>query len=208
MDRGSRGGWPNALPWRESTVMKYIIFLYGGSESGEASEGDESVLWSRSVQPGEEAYMRRSVLPAMRPCSDEDYRTGPAKLLSTAVRYSYVLDGDVVYWCMECDPGLVVVRFAPDASLAMAELRSPNPQFGGRVATDEELDHYDEDNEEESHQYNLIFDAWDAQFEEDRSKRWEVVDDETKGRFDAALAHVRRLDEKMASEHFQKQSSE
>lgn len=171
--------------------MKYIIFVYEGTDPEEAGE---PVLWSRSVPPGEEAYLRESVLPGMRPLSDEEYMAGPAKILNTAAHYSYVLDGEVVYWCVEWEPGLVVVRFALDASLALAELRSPNPEFGGREATDEELENYDEDNEERTHQYNLVFDAWDAQFDDDeRAEEWEVADDETKSRFDAALAHANRM---------------
>jgi hypothetical protein len=63
----------------------------------------------------------------MRPLSEQEYRSGSAKILSTAARYSYVLDGSVVYWGMEWEPGLVVVRFAPDTSLALAELCSLNP---------------------------------------------------------------------------------
>jgi hypothetical protein len=91
---------------------------------------------------------------------------------------------------VEWEPGLLVVRFAPDGSLALAERRSPNPEFGGREATEEELADYDEDNEEQAHQYRLVFDAWDAQLDEDEREDWEIVDDETKSRFDAALAHV------------------
>ncbi|RYG26754.1 hypothetical protein EON82_02115 [bacterium] len=167
--------------------MKYIIFVFEGTDP---EEPGERTLWSLTVAPGEQAYLRESVFPAMRPLSDAEYRTGPAKILGTAARYSYVLDGDVVYWCVEWEPGLVVLRFAPGESLAIAELRSPNPEFGGRAATEEELDKYDEDNEEEAHQYKLVFDAWDAQFDEEEREEWEVVDDETERRFDAALAHA------------------
>lgn len=167
--------------------MKYIIFLY---EDADPVETDEPVLWSCSVAPEEETYLREAVVPALRPLSEEAYRSGPAQILNTAARYSYVLDGSVVYWCVEWEPGLVVIRFAPDNSLAMAELRSPNPQFGGREATDEELSSYDEDNEEQSNQYHLIFDAWDAQFDPDARNAWEVVDDDTRIRFDAALAQA------------------
>ena len=175
----------------EYHIMQYIIFVYEGAEP---AEDDKPVLWSRPVPPGEEAYLRGSVLPAMRPLSDEEYRAGPARILDTAAHYSYVLDGDVVYWCIERAPGLVVVRFSPDGSMAQTELRSPNPEFGGRVATEEELENYDEDDEERAHQYSLVFDAWDAQFDEDeREEEWEVVDDETKSRFDAALAHAQRM---------------
>lgn len=165
--------------------MQYIIFVSEG-------EAAAPVLWSRSVAPGEETYLRELVFLALRPLSEEEYKSGPARILNTAARYSYVLDDDTVYWCVEWEPGLLVLRFTPDSALALAELRSPNPQFGGREATPEELANYDEDNEEEAHQYNLIFDAWDAQFDEDEREDWEIVDDETKRRVDIALETVRK----------------
>ena len=165
--------------------MKYIIF---------SEEGEESVLRSHSLGPTSEAYLRENILPVMRPLSDDEYIDGPAKILGTAARFSYVLDDEVVYRCVEWGPGLVVVKFAPDKSLAWAELRSPNPQFGGREATDEEIESYDDT--AENHQYNLVFDAWDAQFDEDELQEWQIVDDDTKNRFEAALAHVQMLGEK------------
>lgn len=151
---------------------------------------DEPVVWSRSIPPREEAYLCTAVFPVMRPLSEKEYRLGPAKIWTTAARYSYVLDGADVYWCVEWEPGLLVVRFAPDGSLALTTLRSPNPQFGGREATDDELDNYDEDNEEQTRQYNLIFNAWDAQFDREERIDWEIADDETKRRFAAAIAHA------------------
>lgn len=162
--------------------MKYIIF---------AEEDEKTVLRSQSLGPASEVYLREVVLPALRPLSDEEYSSGPVKILSTAAPFSYVLDDEIVYWCVEWEPGLLVVKFAPDKSLAQAELPSPNPQFGGREATDEELENYDED--AENHQYNLVFDAWDAQFDEEELQEWEVVDEDTKNRFEAALAHVQML---------------
>lgn len=167
--------------------MNYIIFIYEGTDP--ADPGNPA-FWSTSVPPAEEAYLREAVIPTMRLLSVEEYKEGPAKILSTAARYSYVLDGDVVYWCIEWEPGLVVVRFAPDGLMAMAEMRSPNPEFGGREATEEELESYDEEDEERLHQYKLVFDAWDAQFDEDEREDWELADDDTKGRFHAALAKV------------------
>ena len=167
--------------------MKYIIF---GDEDADPVASGEPVLWSRTVPTGEETYLRESVIPLMLPLSEEGYRSGPARILNTAAHFSYVLDGSVVHWCIEWEPGLVVIRFAPDCLLAWARIRSPNPQFGGREATDAELENYDEDNEEQDCQYRLIFDAWDAQFDPNARKDWAVADDDTKHRFDAALAPV------------------
>ena len=83
----------------------------------------------------------------MRPLLEDEYRSGPARILNTGARWGFVLDDSVVYWCVKWEPGLVTVRFAPDGTLAWAQLRSPNPQFGGREATAEELDSYDKSNE-------------------------------------------------------------
>ena len=156
--------------------MKYIIF---------SEEGEKPFMRSHSLRSSSETYLRETVLPVVRPISDEEYLDGPAKILSTFAPYSYVLDDEVVYWCAEWGTGLVVVRFAPDKSLAQAELRSPNPEFGGRVATDEEIENFDED--AENHQYKLVFDAWDAQFDDEELQEWEIVDDDTKN---LSLIHI------------------
>ena len=120
---------------QKTPAMQYILFVDEGADRAEA---DKPTWWARTVPPGEEAYLRALVFPTMRLLSPEDYRSGPATMRNTAARWSYVLDGSVVYWCVEWEPGLVVVRFTPDGSLAWAQIRSPNPQFGGREATEEE----------------------------------------------------------------------
>jgi hypothetical protein len=156
--------------------MKYLITI-----------DEETGLWSHPVGPEEEAYLRTVVFPSLRSLTEDEYRGIFAPILGTAAPYSYVLDGDMVYWCITWEPGLVVVQFAPDGSLALAERRSPNPQFGGREATEEELARYEEDNEEETRQYHLVFTAWDARFDEEEREDWGVEDDLIRSRFDAAL---------------------
>ena len=54
----------------------------------------------------------------------------PAAILHTFARYSYIIYRNNVYWCAEWEPGLIVVRFSPDGSLAWTALRSPIPNFG------------------------------------------------------------------------------
>jgi hypothetical protein len=170
--------------------MRYIIF---------SGTPEEPIPLSHPLRESSEAYLRESVFPALRPLSDDEYVNGPAKLLSTAGRSSYVLDGEDVYWCIEGGAGLVVVKFSPNGSMASAELRSPNPEFGGRKATAEEIENFDED--AENPQYNLVFDAWDAQFDEEELEEWESVDDHTRSRFETALAHADRLGRETAEEY-------
>lgn len=172
--------------------MHYIINVEVNGETWEMLRGP--------VQPGDEEYLRETVVPITRPLTDEDYMNGPAAILHNwMVRSSYVLDGDDVFWCVEWEPGLLVIRFSPDATMAWAAMRSPNPCFGGREATEEELDAYDED--AENPQYHLVFHAWDAQFEEDRRQDWQVVDETTRRRYEAALAHVNSLGERMRKQY-------
>jgi hypothetical protein len=164
--------------------VRYIIFT---------DEDGEKVIRSSPLSPTSEAYLRDVALPALRPLSDEAYVDGPAEIVGTLARSSYVLDDEVVYWCVEWPPGLLVVRLSPDGSMASAELTSPNPEFGGREATPEELDDFYDVQDEDNPQYDLVFDAWDAQFDEEEWTEWEVAAAETADRFAAATAHADRL---------------
>lgn len=162
--------------------MKYIIF---------PQEDGSAILRTQLLSSTSEAYLSEVVSPVLRSISDDEYINNFARILNTLARFSYILDREVIYWCIEWNPGLVVVKFAPDCSLAVAELHSPNPQFGGREATDKEIESYDEN--AVNHQYHLVFDAWDAQFDEEALKEWTIADRDTINRFDAALAHVQTL---------------
>ena len=163
--------------------MRYVIFA--------DHEGIEGQLFSTPVGCLEAAFLREAILPKMRLLSDEEYVNGPAAILHTAARFSYVLDGRDVYWCVEWDPGLLVIRFSPDGGIAWAAARSPNPEFGGRSASDEELEAYDED--APNPQYNLVFDAWDAQFEDEERENWHPAESAERAAFEAASAHVNAL---------------
>lgn len=146
-------------------------------------------------------YFVNHVVPNLRPISDEDYMQGPAVILHTLARYSYILYREDVYWCAEWDPGLIVVRFSPDGSLVWTALRSPIPDFGGRKATAEEVSDYDED--AENHQYNLVFRAWDAQFDEfwRKERSFRPASARTARLYEAALAHANRLGERMQARY-------
>ena len=47
------------------------------------------------------AYLAETVRPALVPLADDDYLSGPAAILSTPARSSYVLLDDEVLWCVE-----------------------------------------------------------------------------------------------------------
>jgi hypothetical protein len=165
--------------------MQYIIFV-------EATLG-ETAMFAGPVEGGDRSYFVDGILPIMRPLSDNDYLQGPVVILNTLARFSYILYRNDVYWCIEWDPGLVVVRFSLDGTMAWTALQSPNPEFAGRTPSAEETAAYDED--AENHQYNLVFNAWDAQFDKDWRKwrSFKPADEKTKNEFNAAVAHVNSL---------------
>jgi hypothetical protein len=164
--------------------MQYIIFVHG--------DGDAWELYTAPIAEKDAAYLQR-IIATLRPLSDEEYMHGPAVVLHTFAKYSYVLDGKDAYWCIEWQPGLIVVRLSPTGPLAWTAIRSPVPNFGGREATQADLDNYDED--AENPQYNLIFDPWDAQFEaqEREWKSFVPADAEVQTWFQCALAQVNEL---------------
>ena len=122
------------------------------------------------VADDDAAYLSR-IVAELRQLSDDEYTDGPAVLLSAFARHSYVLDGAEVYWCVEWDPGLIVVRFSARDELSWAAIRSPVPNFGGRAADDDECEEYDED--AANPQYNLVFIPWDAQFDA-QLRQWDL----------------------------------
>ncbi len=173
--------------------MQYVNFVYEDSHDGKLHTGP--------VPDGDAAYLRKAATH-LRPLSDEDYITGPACLLHTMAEYSYVLDDQVLYWCVEWDPGLLIVRMSPNQEMKWVAIRSPVPNFGGRepLPEDGDPDEYDED---DNPQYNLIFTPWDAQFDKD-AKEWGSfvpADSEVQARFQRALTHVNSLGEVMQSRY-------
>jgi hypothetical protein len=164
--------------------MLYVIDAFG--------EDDETTTMTRPVDEVDAEYLREKVIPVLHPLSVDEYSFGPAAILQTGAPYSYVLDGAVVYWCVEWKPGLLVIRFAPEGEMAWAALKSPNPEFGGREATEAEWDAYDED--AENPQYNLVFNAWDDIFDQDR-EGWEPISESDQDGYAAALAPVNTLSE-------------
>lgn len=122
--------------------------------------GEQAEMRSLAVGAAQARYLRDVVDPLLRPLTREQYTNDVHAILGTFARYSYVLHASHVYWCVEWSPGLLVVRFAPTGAIDWCALKSPNPEFGGRTATEAELDAFDED--APNPQYRLVFDAWDA----------------------------------------------
>jgi hypothetical protein len=172
----------------DQTQMQYVNFVYG--------DDDETELHTAQVPDADSAYLEQ-VIAILSPLSAEDYMNGPAVILHSMAKYSYVLDGDTLYWCAEWQPGLLVVRFSPNGEMAWASIRSPVPDFGGRDADKAEWDAYNV--EADNPQYNLVFDSWDAQFD-DQQRTWKSfvpADSDVQDRFRAGLSRVNELGELM-----------
>lgn len=161
----------------------------------------DEVMLSAPPKRADRQFFEAHLVPNLRPMSDADYMQGPAVILQTLAPYSYILYQGDVYWCAEWEPGLVVVRFSPGGGLAWTVLRSPIPDFGGREASDEELEAYDED--AENHQYNLVYQSWDARFDQFwRTERaFRPASAKTAAAYRAALAHADALGERMRARY-------
>ena len=143
------------LSLAKGAIVRYINFVH-------EDEGGPT-LYTAPVPEEDAAYLRRAVTH-LHPLSDEEYVTGPAGVLGTVAKFSYVLDGEDLYCCVEWAPGLLLIKMAPEKPLEWVAIRSPIPDFGGRepLPEDGDPDDYDED---DNPQYNLIFTPWDAQFD-------------------------------------------
>lgn len=149
-------------------------------------------MFSAPVEEADAEYLRK-IAENLEPISDEEYMNRQALFLQTLARFSYVLHDKELFWCVEWEPGLVVTKFSPDGKLAAGAFRSPNPNFGGRKASKSELANWDED--AENYQYNLVFRAWDAQFDEQWRKwrKFKKASKEIQAEYLAALVHVDSL---------------
>ena len=117
-------------------TMQYVNFVY--------EDSDEPTLHSGPVSDSDAAYLRQAATH-LKPLSDKEYITGPAVILHTMAKYSYVLDSNELYWCIEWDPGLLIVKMVPDKKMEWVALRSPVPNFGGREPLPEDGDPDDYD---------------------------------------------------------------
>jgi hypothetical protein len=172
-------------------VMKYMIYAQYPRQ--------EDTLLCAPVGLEDATYLRERVLPTMHPLSEDKYKTGAAVILRTAARWSYVLWEKSVIWCVEWMPGLLVFKFTCDAEMLWTAIRSPVPEFGGREAAEADVRAYDED--AINHQYNLVFRAWDAQFDEDyrRTRNFTPATDTEVAAYLAALHYVNELEAELTA---------
>lgn len=158
------------------------------------------------VAKREAQYLRAHALPTLRPIDRETYVQCFAAVLGTAKRSSYVLDGSDVVWCVEWEPGLLVLRFSPDGSMSGTALRSPRRFFGrlsSSLTAEEQRAMEREADDEPAEQYRLVFDAWDAQFDT-QHRKWggfEKASAVLVRRHEAALAPVNALSEQAFAAH-------
>lgn len=122
---------------------------------------EEEGAQSAPVGSKEAQYLLK-VLPTLKLLSLDKYAKSFAGILHTAARYSYVIHENAVLWCIEWDPGLLVLCFRNN-EISFSSIRSPVPGFGGRPELDSEWDDYDED--EDDHQYKIVFSSWDSRFD-------------------------------------------
>ena len=147
--------------------------------------------FTRPVSTESELYLNRFILLMMSPLSDDDYILGPLKLFGSLSKYIYILDNENVYWCISETPGLVLVKFSPNSFLEQATAPSPNPEYGGRKATEFEVQKYQEI--DVNPQQFLIYDAWNEQFEKPLQEDWKPLSEDGKVRFKAAIRHASDL---------------
>lgn len=167
--------------------MKYINFV--------CQDDNTERMYSAPVAEDDKAYFEK-VLIHLKPLSKDQYQNGFGCIINTLARTSYIIDGSDLYWCSEWEPGFIVVKLSENGNMAWTAIRSPIPNFGDRPCTEEELYAYYEDGEdEENHQYNLIFTPWDAQFDE-QHREWygfEPADQETQDIFLKATKKANEL---------------
>lgn len=137
--------------------MQYII------EVGESPE--EMELYAAPVAESDAEYLRQAGKYFM-PLSREQITHGLAVIFQTGTRYSYVIDQDELLVCIEWQPGLLIIKVSEQQEFKWMALRSPIPNFGGRVPLPEDGDP-DEYDDLDNPQYNLVFTPWDAQFDPD-----------------------------------------
>ncbi|MFY7669766.1 hypothetical protein ACOSP6_01625 [Tenacibaculum sp. MEBiC06402] len=138
--------------------MKYIIW-----------DEDDTPL-SAEVQIQDKEYFKRYVIPNLKPITENDYIEAFSVILHTAARSAYILFDEKCFWLIEWEPGLIILEFQKEEVINFTALRSPIPNFGGREPL--EIDIVLEEEEDiDNHQYNLIFNAWDAQFDK-QHREW------------------------------------
>lgn len=189
---------------RSSELDAEMLYLVSIEDEKEA---DSFTLHMSNVDKGDADYLRHAA-KHLQSLSDEQYMTGPAVLLLSMAKSSYVLSGKDLYWCVEWTPGLVIVRVSPEKPLAWVGLAAQgagSPNLGltglGSVVDDSTSREIGCENERDrlgNPQYNLIFDCYDAQQDtEFRESEFVVADVEVRENFQNALSQLDRLADTM-----------
>lgn len=89
---------------------------------------DESQMLEAPLPDAARAWLHEVVEPALQELTADQYRDGPAVLLTTEARFVYVVGDDRVWWVVEWPPGIVVVRFTSDGGYAAARLEVPDDE--------------------------------------------------------------------------------
>ena len=168
---------------RGERTVQYITF----AEDMDRGE----VMLCGPVRPEEAAYLREAIAPRLQPLSKEDYANGPAAILQTDARWSYVLDGETAYWCVEWPPGLLVLQFTEQGPMQWTAVPSAQPETAQELA----LKNYDES--EDDSQYRLVYEAWDAQFEGGLRTGWKTAPETIELHFEKALTQVRQVEDEL-----------
>ena len=156
--------------------MHYVIWVGEG-------------MWAAEVPAPEVAYLEAEVLPALVPLSAEAYLEGPAAILHTDAPFSYVVRGSGVLWLVAWPPGLLVLHFGADGSMAWTN-RASLPEDGE-----------DDDDLRDPH-VHLVGDPWSAQLD-DQEREWAGFQPASAGvqaRWEAAMGEVHRLGASLAQE--------
>jgi hypothetical protein len=165
--------------------MKYIIW------------NKDSIPMTAKVSDLDSDYVKKYVIPSLEQITSNRYTDSFLAILHSYARWSYILYNNKLYWLIEWDPGLIVLEFTENEEIRAVALRSPVPDFGGREAI-KDIDNPDEyDEDAENPQYNLIFDAWDAQ-QDEQWQEWnhfEKASNEKTSQFDACLKYANKLGE-------------
>lgn len=171
--------------------MKYLIWV--------TQKDETEKMFSASVSTIDSDYFKREVLPSLTPISHDFYCKSFAAILQTLARWSYILYQEKLYWCIEWQPGFIVLEFQADGTIQGVALRSPIPTFGRRTPLPVDLENEFDDELYENHQYNLIFDAWDAQFDK-QTRNWnkfQPVSKEDREQYDKCIRHIDNLASKV-----------
>ncbi|WP_286237874.1 hypothetical protein [Neptuniibacter halophilus] len=169
--------------------MKYII--------SKELEAQGRLYHSAPLEKSECEYFHTQVLPCLTPVSDQRYIQSFSIFKETHARWSYVLCEDKLYQCVLWPPGLIVLEFSPEGKIRAAAFNSLRPDHN---ASDEAWDDYDETTDP---QYNLVFEAWDATYDDwaYRQNHFSPASPEELALQHRCLRHIDRLVQQVEALH-------